>query len=220
MLPIMQQEVDWILKALARDPSKTRAGLARALNIDKSGVSRMLKGARRLKYEEAQKAAAYLGVAPGGPMAGLIGGGLAEDGAPYAAEQGRDERLPSVALIDASSGGDGFWLLDQRNTIERRPRAPQFADAKDIFGFYAPDNAMAPRFHAGEVIWVNPARPAGPGKDGLVIGVKENNFEMSVFLGVVSHDDAGRLHVTQYGSGVTKTFPANEWRAVHVYGRD
>ncbi|MEO1136299.1 MAG: helix-turn-helix transcriptional regulator, partial [Pseudomonadota bacterium] len=146
MLPIMQREVDWIIDALARDPAKTRTGLAHALNIDKSGVSRLLKGDRRLKYEEAQLAAAYLGVTPGG---GASATGLAEDPADYASSSNSGVDLATAPLFRAETSNDGFWRLEKSALIERRPRLPQFSGAQDVFGFYAPENSMAPRYHAG-----------------------------------------------------------------------
>ena len=56
---------EWLKNGL-RQPGKSNVGLARALGIDGSGVSRLLKGDRKLKLEEVPKAAAYLGIDPPG----------------------------------------------------------------------------------------------------------------------------------------------------------
>lgn len=218
MLRGMQQEVDWILDALARDPAKTRTGLAKALNIDKSGVSRLLKGERRLKYEEAQRAAHYLGVAPGGAAADI--GGMAEEAAGYAAEAGAGAISDSAPLFRAETGENGLWRLDKSALIERRAPLPHFAGAKEIFGFYAPDNAMAPRYHAGEVVWVNPARPASTGKDALLITIHGDAAPAEIAFGVLESRSAHMMVLSQYGSGLRREFPVQDWRAVYVYGRD
>jgi plasmid maintenance system antidote protein VapI len=57
--------IDW-LKAGLKRPGKSNVGLAKALGIDASAVSRMLKGDRKLKLEEVAGAAAYLGLDPPG----------------------------------------------------------------------------------------------------------------------------------------------------------
>jgi len=204
----MQRETDWIAFALERNPAKTRAGLARALNIDKSGVTRLLQGERRLKFEEAQKAAAYLGVSPGG-------GGLAEDATEFAGEPD-DMRLAPLCRIESADGG--FWRLYRDEIIDRKARAPQFAGAPQVFGFYIPDDAMAPRFRLGETAWVNPARPAGLMDDALLFP-RGDTDPAAVFLCAL--DDVSDVAFTglQFGTGYRREFPRTLWHAFHVYGR-
>jgi SOS-response transcriptional repressor LexA len=55
--------IDWLKAGLQR-PGKSNAGLAKALGVNPSAVSRMLKGARRLQLDEVAKAATYLGIEP------------------------------------------------------------------------------------------------------------------------------------------------------------
>jgi transcriptional regulator with XRE-family HTH domain len=57
--------IEW-LKSGLQDPGKTQAGLAKALGIDPSGVSRLLSGERRLLASEITKAAGYFGTAVNG----------------------------------------------------------------------------------------------------------------------------------------------------------
>lgn len=54
---------EW-LRAALRQPGKSGVGLAKALGIDPSAVSRMLQGKRKLHLDELPKATAYLGVDP------------------------------------------------------------------------------------------------------------------------------------------------------------
>lgn len=207
----MQREVDWIIEALARDRTKTKSGLAKALHIDKSGVSRMLRGERRLKFEEAQRAADYLGVSPGG--------GFAEAAADYQSEPHPRRDDETAPLYRATPGEDGVWIVDRSAVIERRPRGPQFAGADLVFGFYAPDDAMAPRFYTGEVVWTNPARPAAPGEDAVLIAETGGAGEMKLYLCFLEEKTAATLSGFQYGSGERRSVPARGWRAAHVYGR-
>ncbi len=213
MLQSMQREVDWIIEALERDPAKTQTGLAAALGIDKSGVSRMLKGRRRLKYEEAQRAAEYLEVNP----AVAERAGFAEPENPYLAEP----RPEMLAPLYASAAGEknGVWLLDLQQPIERRPQAPDFAGAALVFGFYAPDESMGPRFHTGEIVWVNPGRPAAAGHDALLLAKDAPAARTAACLCVLETTTASAYRISQYGIGGVREFPAADWRAAYVYGR-
>ncbi len=211
MLLAMQREVDWIIDALARDRTKTKSGLADALNIDKSGVSRMLRGDRRLKFEEAQRAADYLGVSPGG--------GFAENTAEFEGEPPAAPDDGTAPLYRATAGEAGVWTIDRSSIIERRPRAPQFSGADLVFGFYAPDNAMAPRFYTGEVVWTNPARPAATGEDAILMLETSETASLKLYLCVLEEISATQLTGFQYGVGERRTVPAPPWRAAHVYGR-
>ena len=213
MLLSMQREVDWIIEALERDPTKTQTGLAEALGIDKSGVSRMLKGRRRLKFDEAQRAVEYLGVSPGV----LERAGFEEPDSPYQTEPRTDG---NASLFASTAAENGLWLLDMQRPIERRPQAPDFLGADMTFGFYAPDDAMAPRFRTGEVVWANPARPAAAGNDALLMAKDGPASETPAYLCVLQEKTATHFRISQYGVEGERELPAAQWRAAHVYGRE
>lgn len=42
-------------------------------------------------------------------------------------------------------------------------RAPCIVGASDVYCVFAPDDSMAPRYHAGEVVYIHPSRPSRPG---------------------------------------------------------
>ena len=172
----------------------------------------MLRGERRLKFEEAQRAARYLGVGPGD--------GFAEAPAPFetkSAQTGGDDG--TAPLYRAHARDNGLWVIDRTEIIERRPRAPHFAGAELVFGFYAPDDAMAPRFYTGEVVWANPARPAAIGEDAILMARQDTEGALPLYLCCLTEATPERLSGRQYGSGATRTVPAGDWRAAHVYGR-
>ncbi len=219
MLLFMQREIEWIIEALARDPKKTRTGLAHVLGIDKSGVSKMLKGGRRLKYEEALRAAEYLGVSPGN----LGELGFAEEAEEFVSAT-KPQALDPVACLyacDIESAGQtrGFWRLDLEIPIERRQQSPYLGAAERAFGFYAPDDVMAPRFFTGETVWVNPARPAAIGQDALLMSKASPKHEMQVLLCVIDNKSANSFLVRQYGSTRVEELPLASWHAAYVFGR-
>ncbi len=57
------KNIDWIRQGL-KEPGKNQKSLAEALHITQPQVSRLLKGHRRLKADEIDVIANYLGVAP------------------------------------------------------------------------------------------------------------------------------------------------------------
>ena len=208
----MEREVEWIRRALARNRDKTQTGLAQALNLDKSSVSRLLRGERRLKFSEARLAAAYLGVEP--PA------GFTEGGGDYQSNRAAAQTPSSAALFRVDVGSDGFWLLDRETVVETRPRSQQLTGVPSAFGFYVPDAAMAPRFQIGEVAWVNPDRPAATGDDALMIRKERcGDLDMVLLCEIrdVSHDG---FSIHQHGvGGNTRTLPRSDWNAYYVFPR-
>jgi len=208
----MDGEADWIKAALKRDRSKTQNGLAAALGIDKSSVSRLLRGERRLKFSEAQIAAEYLGVD--------ARSGFAEEGEEFnhgerANASGRD-RAP---LYRASAVKDGYWRLDRDIVVERKPCGPLLSGVVSAFGLYAPDDAMAPRFKTGEVAWINPARPAAPGEDALMISNTPSGETAKVLLCELLAVENGRYRVRQHGRPEDRCLDAKSWKALYVFPR-
>ena len=53
----------WIAVGL-KETGKTQRGLAQALGVDPATINRVLKGKRRLRVDEIEPAARYLGIAP------------------------------------------------------------------------------------------------------------------------------------------------------------
>lgn len=208
----MRTEVNWIIEALAQDRKKTKSGLAAALGIDPSAVTRLLRGERRLKFTEAQLAAEYLGVeAPGG----------VSEGAWSETQSDAQKDKNTAPLFRADARKDGFWQIDidRQSVIERKPRSPQLAGVRSAFGFYAPDQSMSPRFKIGEIVWINPMRPVAPGDDAMLMQLDALQDGDKIFLCELLeiHDDY--FAVRQYGDGEKRTFPRSDWVALHVFGR-
>ncbi len=202
----MSSPTDWILEALERDPSKTRAGMARALNLDKSAITRLLSGQRQLKFHEAEKIAAYLGRQPPGVAAA---GGLREEEAQFLG--------PGAPIFEAETLGNGVWMLRRdRAPIDRRPPAPQFENAAKLFGLYAPDAVMAPRFRAGEIVWADPARPPEVGGDAILFERGENPTGERIVVCFLKAASADEWTVQQHAVSGEKRFSCEAWRGAFV----
>ena len=204
----MATDVGWILEALENNPAKTRAGMARALNVDKSAVTRLLNGDRQLKFHEAAKIAEYLGIAPPTPVA------LADRDRDF----GGGDPSPAMAsspIYDARTLAEGRWMVFRTAPpIDFKTRAPNVANAARVFGFYAPDNAMAPRFKVGEVVWVDPSRPVSTGDD-VLFGAADNGPDgETVLLAWLTETTDAHWIATQYGRDQTHMLERSEWSAL------
>lgn len=203
-----RSDIQWIIDALERDDSKSRKGIGDAINIDKSGVSRLLSGDRVLKLREAQRIAQYLGVpAPSG---------FAESEAAFAP-------APKASMIPvyrtAKAGGAGpatFRIFRQERPVELKPRPLHCAAAAPIFGVYAQDEAMAPRFKPGELIFADPSRPVAPGDDVLFIakGAPENGEP--ALIGELTAASAAQFRYFQHGRKGGFRLSAKSWTAALI----
>lgn len=205
----MPDLVAWMLEKLKEDRSKTRAGLAARLGVDKSVVTRMMAGGRQIKVSEVAAIAEYFGALP--PV------GLAEEAAPFA---GREHGPAMAPVYRAASDGSGDWLLYRyADPIDWRPRAPHFERAAKVFGLYAPDDAMAPRYKPGEIVWVNPLRPARLGDDALFAECKGKRSPERVVLGEFKGDAGGDHIFVQHKDDAERRLRAQHWSAMHVFPR-
>lgn len=200
-------DIQWIIDALERDDSKSRKGIGDAINIDKSGVSRLLSGARVLKLREAQRIANYLGVpAPSG---------FAENGTAFTPAP-KARMIPVYRATKLSGRSPAtFRIFRQEPPVDLRPRPLHCAAAAPIFGVYVQELTMAPRFKRGELILADPSRPVAPGDDVLFIakGAPENGER--ALIGELTAAGA-QFHYLQHGRKGGFRLPADAWTAALI----
>jgi transcriptional regulator with XRE-family HTH domain len=172
-------DMDWIKRALAQ-PGKSQRGLAAALGIDPSGVSRLLAGSRELKASELKALVDYLGVAPPSQVIGP--GGLhdpAAFGSPGLAGGELDPAagrvLPAVATLDkdvevrgVAVGGEDAGFHFNGEVIDYARRPPGLIGSKNVFAIYVVGDSMSPRYDEGDMVFVHPGHPPRPGCDVIV----------------------------------------------------
>jgi phage repressor protein C with HTH and peptisase S24 domain len=169
----------WIKEAL-KQPGRTQRGLASAMGIDPSGVSRLLTGARDLKASELKALAGYLGVSPPSQVIGprgmteppefghshLEGSELDPTSAralPAVATLKRDVEVRGVAV-----GGEDAVFLFNGEVIDYARRPPGLVGSKNVFAIYVVGDSMSPRYDEGDMVFVHPGRPPRPGCDVIV----------------------------------------------------
>lgn len=205
----MSDLVAWMLQKLAEDRSRTRAGLAGRLGVDRSAVTRMLARERQIKASEIQGIAEYFGEMPTF--------GFSEGQAPFV---GPDSPPALVPVYRDSGRGDGSWLLHRHvEPIDWRPRAPHFGRAASIFGFYAPDDAMAPRYKPGEIVWIDPNRSASPSEDALFVENSSERGAERVMLGELRGLQGGDHVFIQHKDKEERRLRAKRWTALHILPR-
>lgn len=126
----------WLKQQFKLHPDKSKAELARALNLEPPAISKILSGARQIKAPE------Y------GVMLDFFG--VNDDSAPLAGHQ----------MQDSADNENSQWAIPadilQENTN---------TDSKDVKNFRVDDNMMAPEFNRGEYVVVDTSKtePSPPG---------------------------------------------------------
>lgn len=224
MLMTMPQRLhEKIRHILSATPGLTQRGLAEAMGLDPAAVNRMLYGRRGIMAEEIPVIEAYLGqslhVAAGGPFApqreslrrGLSDAGtqapLAENGAPAMAQTGG----ASLPVIPVYAFGD----MQRRTPLDFVPRHPQQTGIADAFAYYMPDDAHAPRYYAGEIVYVHPTRPPLPACDCVIV-----EAEGRVRLARLLAQTAQHIRVQDFNAAEEKDIPRKNISALYsVVGR-
>lgn len=170
----------WISDGLKKD-GKDQYGLADALGVDRSAVSKLKAGTRQLKADEIAKAAKYLGEPP--PMVMMpvrytIGAGQectiidGDEPQEYMAVSGMWGVEAEIAIVS----GDSMWpfLHNGSRIIFGKSRAPQYDDhGKMRIVRLADDRVMVKimRKSAHIDIWSLDSSNAPPIEDALVVAV-------------------------------------------------
>lgn len=162
-------ELDWIRDGLAK-PGKTQRGLAIALGLDPSAVSRLLTGSRQLRAAELPVVAAYLESEVPFPATYALQsskppGHMVLPNAAAAPWAGLRD-LPVMGTVVA--GSDGMFVMNgQVHDYIERP--PSLQGVTSAYAVYVADTSMVPRYFPGETLHIHPGRAIIPGEDTFVV---------------------------------------------------
>jgi phage repressor protein C with HTH and peptisase S24 domain len=73
-----------------------------------------------------------------------------------------------VPVRGTAVGGDGGDFTFNGDVVDLVRRPPGLVGTANVFALYVHGDSMSPRFEAGDLIFVNPARPPTPGCDVVV----------------------------------------------------
>lgn len=192
--------LDWIRAGLGRAKGKTQKGLAAALGIDPSGVTKLLQGKRELQLSELPVVATYLGTPVPVEPGGGVGVGTATAGVQNVS--GRLERGPTAQLIGVTAViASAVWRENEaRVRVTKASQAqavqvPASADSRlvnvkqyacaiegepDRFLICAPYSAVRPQPRDGDVVHVR--RTAGTLHEDTVRTVRINGGQIRLEL--------------------------------------
>ncbi|MEZ5665906.1 MAG: S24 family peptidase [Alphaproteobacteria bacterium] len=149
-------------RGLAR-PGRTQRGLALALGVDASAVSRLLHGQRRLRAHEIAVAARYLGLDPVGALA-----------APPPADAPAAPAPGWLPLLGVTAGSapavdPDLFLLNEAAPVDRVRRPDGLIARPRAFALQVIGGSMAPRYEPGDLVAVDPDQRAEIGSDVVVV---------------------------------------------------
>ena len=208
-------DTNWFHEALERG-GKTQADLAHHLRLQKSAVSRMLRGERGMKALEAVQLAQFLGVSPEEVLR------RAGEPTPPQAEPARRGRPPRSAMsfppmqrqdmmpIRSGARGGGEQQMFQ-DGIGYTPRPANLDGVRDAYAIYMVGDSMEPRYTQGWLLHVNPFKPPIRGRD-VVIYKKDQAVLIKQFVGW--NDDA--LVLRQLNPEETLRIPRDEVQECHL----
>ena len=169
-------DTNWFQQATIR-AGVSQADVARHLALAPSAVSRMLKGERQMKLNEAVQVASILGVSQDEVL--RYAGAVPDRPAPsQPVRRGRPPRSPGLASIPSRSeaipirggapaGGDEDMFVTDA-PIGWTTRIASLSGVRDAYAIYMTGSAMEPRYSQGWLLQVNPFKPPLPGRDVVV----------------------------------------------------
>jgi len=151
---------DKIRHIIETTPQLTQRGLAERMGLDPAAVNRMLYGRRGIMAEEIPLIEAYLGqrleLTESAPAARR---GLSDVPQSDVTPPALPDAMAPVPVRDAQGG---------ETPIDWTPRHPAQAGIRAAFALYVTDDRMAPRYFAGETVYVHPHRPPAPPQDVVI----------------------------------------------------
>jgi transcriptional regulator with XRE-family HTH domain len=144
-------------------------------------------------------------------------------------QRGPQPDLPPVPLVGTgdcatiSFEDQGGTLLeiercsfDADHTVRMIARPPALAGAREAYAIFFVGESMLPRFEPGDVGFVDPTRPAGPGDYVLVqLNNGEEDFVTSVLVKKLVRASARELVLEQFNPAATFTVPRSRVARFH-----
>lgn len=157
MAKLKEAEVSWINEGLTK-PGKSKAGLALAMGVHPSSVSRLISGERQLKAREVDAVRNYLN-APEPSLQDL-------QTASHSVPVPTTEKMGVFRMGEPDEQGWSTWT---GQVLQYTLRPSNLRDVVGAYGVFITRPDMAPRYSIGDIAHINPARPATPGCYTLVL---------------------------------------------------
>jgi len=147
LLILMCMDSQWLRVQFDRNPKKTKTELARALGLEPSAISKILKGTRQIKAQEYIIMRRFFGLTQDEPQYGA-----SESLARNRAANSRDELQD--ALVQPVDTAAPSWTLPAE-FLKPGPANTPRGKLKNIRVVVVNDNVMAPDFEQGEHVLID-----------------------------------------------------------------
>lgn len=212
----MDIDVEWIRQALAQNPDRTQRGLAEAMGIDATGVSRMLKGLRQLKANEVQKVREYFAKASKSDITSNL---KSDEGmgplisAPLIKPTDWPRDLPVYGVAVAGSEG-GIEFNGQVTDYLRRP--PRLQAVIGAYAVYVHGDSMSPWRKNGDAVYVHPGLPCRVG-DYVVVQIRPERAgdAPNAYIKELARRTERELRLRQFNPPKEITIPVAKVLSIH-----
>lgn len=203
-------EIDWITQQLKR-PGFTQRGLAAAIGIDATAVSKMLAGKRRIQTAEIPKIVSYFKAAPA-----TASGEIAPAFQAARALVSDSAELP--VFSSAEGGMQGAMVISSEPTDYVKRPEPLF-NVRGAFAVYVINDSMSPAFEHGDMILIHPSKPVRGGDDCLFVRTHPD-AGMDALVKRLVRAERERWQVKQYNPAKEFALEKSIWQqAMLVVGK-
>lgn len=185
------------IKALREARGMSQQDLADLMGCGQSDIAKLETGAKRSTLDWMVRIAPHLGVGPKdlmppepGPLLVLPGGEVAT-GPRHRPMHPRDQR-DMIPVRSAARGGEQEMYLHD-GPIDWVPRPYSLLNVREPYALYMVGESMMPRFRPGQMLYINPHRPATAGY-GVVVTKKNDAVTVKEFVRRTNR----ALHLRQY----------------------
>ena len=123
------------------------------------------------------------------------------------------ESIPVMGVGQRGTGDPAHWM---GAAVEQIARPPALGGTPDGYAVYIFDDTMVPRYHPGEVVYINPARPVSSGDYVLVVLVTEGDEDArAALIARLDRATGDKLHLATLNPYTEFTLKRSTVESVH-----
>lgn len=193
----------------------------------------LFRGDRLPRSDNMHTLAAYLGTTPewllygtDRPGADIVGEEAVTQRVMASARDFRLQNLPRDvpvlgSVLGCTNGDLGMdvpvetHMLDMGDVISFVRRPQGIAGSRDAYALYVSGDSMAPRYESGDLIYINPARPAARGDDVVIQLTDGSDSVVTALVKRLVRKSATEIEIEQFNPPRHIIIPMHRVRAIH-----
>lgn len=207
-------DLEWLRAQLDRE-GYSQAELARRLKLAPSGVSKILKGDRRIIAHEAEIIRDYLGAPPTAAATTDAADDPPASSLPHAlvTRVPMVQGPPDVPLWASAAAGDEGAMVLVPDPIDYLRRSERMLNVRNPFAFNVLGSSMSPAIEHGDQVIINPSIVARPGHDCVFI--HEGPEGMLALVKRLVRPGSDNWRVRQFNEPKDFDISRRKWGRVH-----